>query len=345
MQAAVFLLSFHSAIRCQRGYDKTLIFFAFLAAAGILLVFFSSARFLFKSYFSRGSTFFACTKYIENFSTESLSSPAKLPAPEEHSISGSGGTLLKAEYYPGSSPKTAILVPGYADSLSTLYAPAYEYIKRQFNVLIVNPQGVGKSGGKQNALSCVDAKDLLRWLKYLSKKSLGTEFILHGFSFGASAALICISSKKFYKAGLFRSVKAVVADSPYTSLSSVFTDYYSHFTKKSRFQRFYFMRLAHCMSFLSFLSGKKLFSDNSPLKTLKKRGLYVKKFKGTSIPVLFIHGKKDSICNYEMSSILYETAGGKEGGNRIELFDNATHGGSYYSCPEKYAELVFGFLV
>ena len=98
-----------------------------------------------------------------------------------------------------------------------------------------------------------------------------TEIILHGFSFGASSVLMCVSSRSFYKAKLDKCVSTVIADSAFTSLRDVFKDYYTHFTKKSRFQRFFFMRMLYCMSFISFLSGKNFFGNISPLKFLKRR--------------------------------------------------------------------------
>ncbi|MCR4938708.1 MAG: DUF829 domain-containing protein [Treponemataceae bacterium] len=235
-------------------------------------------------------------------------------------------------------------MPGYADSLNTLYGPASEYLRQGFGVFIVHPQGVGKSDGKYYGLGCKDSKALLLWLKYLSISFPENRFILHGFSFGASALLMCISSRSFYKSGLFKKVEAVIVDSPYSSLSKLFSDYYGNFTKKSRFQGLYFKGLAHCMSFLSFLSGRHFFMNNSPLMALRKGNSYIKKFKGSSVPILFAHGKKDSICRYEMSNELFEAAGGEERGNKKALYSEASHGGAFYSSPETYMKSIFCFI-
>ena len=281
---------------------------------------------------------------------------------EELAIKGCGGVTLKGDFFTKctgdfteahNNKKLVVLVPGYGDSVKTVCAPAAEYLKHGFDVLIVYPRGIGKSGGKNCGLSCVDAKDLVRWLKYLSERfntaqieneaQSETEIILHGFSFGASSVLMCVSSRSFYKAKLDKCVSTVIADSAFTSLRDVFKDYYTHFTKKSRFQRFFFMRMLYCMSFISFLSGKNFFGNISPLKFLKRRErLFAKnkKIKIKVIPVLFLHGKNDTVCRFEMAEKLFVASGAAEKGNRIILFEDVTHGGSYYKSPEKYMETI-----
>ena len=330
-----------------------LIFFLVLIIAGFFTVFFSSAFFLFRHYFARKSNFFSYVKDIggfRDFDSHEFSLGKLAPditpdvEPEELSVSGSRGTLLKADYFKGTGNCMVVLVPGYADSIKTLYAPAADYLKRGFYVVIVYPQGVGKSEGKYCALPNVDAKDLISWLEYLHKKFAGFYFVLHGFSFGAATVLQSISSRKFYKAGLTDIVAAAVADSAFTSLAAVFSDYYRHFAHKSLFQRFFFMQLSHYMSFVCFLSGKGFFCSISPHKKLKKRRPHEKRFKKTSFPVFFIHGKKDTICNCKMATKIFEAAGGEKDGNKLEFYDECAHGGAFYNAPEKYMDAVFAFI-
>ena len=344
-------------------------FLLILAVAGVLTVFFSSAYFLYRSYFARGSNFFSYSAKIAGFSEITPENLLGVSGgdvrQEELAIKGCGGVTLKGDFFTnGEDGKLVVIVPGYGDSVKTVYAPAAEYLKHGFDVLIVYPRGIGKSGGKSCGLSCVDAKDLLRWLKCISKR-LGmvqadgdreneddaqtetqskTEIILHGFSFGASAVIQCVSSRAFYKAKLDEYVSAAIADSAFTSLREVFKDYYKHFTNKSRFQRFYFMRMLYCMSFISFLSGKNFFGNISPLKFLKRRGrLFAKskKIKIRVIPMLFLHGKNDNICRVWMAEKLFACSRTTENKSHIVLFDDAVHGGSYYINPKKYMETVF----
>ncbi len=316
-------------------------FLVILAVAGVLTVFFSSAYFLYRSYFTRGSSFFSYSSKIAGF-YEGMADERLPNSAVELSIIGSGGVTLKGDLYAKSADgKLAVIVPGYGDSVKTVYAPAAEYIKRGFDVLIVYPRGIGKSGGKNCGLSCVDAKDLVRWLKYLTGRFNASQIILHGFSFGASAVIQSLSLRAFYKAKLDKCVSKVIADSAFTSLHDVFKDYYTHFTKKNRFQRFFFMRMLYCMSFISFLSGKNFFGNISPIKSLKRRErLFAKskKIKIRVIPILFLHGKNDTVCRFEMAEKLFASSGSVERQNRIVLFDEASHGGSFYTNPKKYME-------
>ena len=248
-----------------------LLFFIILVIVGLLTVFLSTAFFLFKYFFSRGSSFFSYTGKADK------SCEIKQDViPEEHTIYGCKGVILKGDYYKGALNRMVMLIPGYGDSVNALYAPASKYMEKGFHVFIVYPQGVGKSEGKYSGLSFVDAKDLVSWLEYLHKKFDGFDFVLHGFSFGAATVLQSISSRKFYKKGFSDIVTATVADSAFTSLSEVFSDYYRHFAHKSAFQRFFFLQLSHFMSFISFLSGRQFFCNISPQKKLKKRYRYEK---------------------------------------------------------------------
>ncbi len=334
-------------------------FLLILAVAGVLTVFFSSAYFLYRSYFARGSNFFSYSAKIAGYreiSPEDLLGVSGGDVrQEELAIKGCGGVTLKGDFFTkGADGKLVVIVPGYGDSVKTVYAPAAEYLKHGFDVLIVYPRGVGKSGGKRYGLSYVDGNDLVRWLKFISGRfdtaqrenetQPKIQIILHGFSFGASAVIQCVSSRAFYKAKLDKLVSAAVADSAFTSLREVFKDYYTHFTNKSRFQRFYFMRMLYCMSFISFLSGKNFFGNMSPTKFLKRRGrLFAKskKIKISVIPMLFLHGKNDTICRVWMAEKLFACSRTAENKSRIMLFDDATHGGSYYTNPKKYMETVF----
>ena len=334
-------------------------FLFFLAAAGIFTVFFSSAYFLYRSYFARGSNFFSYSAKIPGFG-EGTAGCEKVPN-EEFSITGSGGVTLKADYYrslpcdskagdslaerddTGERGKLVVIVPGYGDSIKTVYAPAADYLESGFDVIIVYPRGIGKSGGKRCGLSCVDAADLVRWLKYFSGRFESSQIVLHGFSFGASAVVQCVSSRAFYKAKLDEAVSLAIADSAFTSMADVFSDYYKNFTKKSKFQRFFFIQLSHYMSLISFLSGCHFFGNISPLKFLKKRGnLFAKskKIKKNVIPMLFLHGKNDTICRVWMAEKLFASSRTGENKSRIVLFDDAVHGGSYYTNPKKYMETI-----
>lgn len=327
-----------------------LLFFIILVLVGIPTVFLSSALFLFKHFFSRQSSFFSYTRKTNN---DYKITPNIVPdnhnfneqTPEEHTIYGCKGIILKGDYYKGTKNRMVVLVPGYCDSINTLYAPASKYLQNGFHVFIVCPQGVGKSEGKLNALPYLDAKNLMSWLEYLHKKFDGFDFILHGVSFGAATVLQSISSRKFYKKGFTDIVPAAVADSAFTSLSKVFSDYYNHFAHKSIFQRFFFLQISHYMSLISFLSGRQSFCNISPQKKLKKRCRYEKRFKKNAVPVLLIHGGKDTVCRSHMArTLLACSAAGTDNKSQLIFFEDAPHGLAYYSAPEKYMNAVFSFI-
>ena len=99
------------------------------------------------------------------------------------------------------------------------------------------------------------------------------------------------------------------------------------------------------MSFISFLSGRQFFCNISPQKKLKKRYRYEKKYKNNAVPVLLIHGGKDTVCQSRMArTLLACAAAGTENKSQLVLFDDANHGMAYYSAPEKYMDAVLSFV-
>ena len=78
-------------------------FLVILAVAGVLTVFFSSAYFLYRSYFARGSSFFSYSSKIAGFREKSPGDLLGIPGgdvrQEELAIKGCGGVTLKGDLY------------------------------------------------------------------------------------------------------------------------------------------------------------------------------------------------------------------------------------------------------
>ena len=80
--------------------------------------------------------------------------------------------------------------------------------------------------------------------------------------------------------------------------------------------------------------------DRGLIESKGKEGA-VKSVKNSRVPILILHGKKDSFVPYEMAKEIYDSAKCEK---EIHIFDDADHGMSYMTDPEKYEELVNGFV-
>ena len=83
---------------------------------------------------------------------------SRLPA-SELSVTARDGTVLRGDYYPRGTDKTAVLMHGYRalpiNNFGVLAKALYE--RGGFNILLVHQRGHGKSGGKHTELGLIEA--------------------------------------------------------------------------------------------------------------------------------------------------------------------------------------------
>ena len=110
------------------------------------------------------------------------------------------------------SNRWVIMAHGYRGTHYDMDGYADYYVKRGYNVLSPDLHTEGESGGRYVGMGAVEAADILLWVDYvLVRFGEDCQIVLHGQSMGAAAVLIAAG------AGLPSQVKAVVADSSYTS--------------------------------------------------------------------------------------------------------------------------------
>lgn len=314
-------------------------FFLCLAAAGIFLLFLTTAFLLFRFFLGRRSSFFSYADKIQ-----SLDKTEPETAPEEHSIRGGHHVLLKGRLYRATSLQhtandtIAVLFPGYGDSIKTLYGPARFYLDSGCSVFIPYPRGTGESGGKYSGTPSLDAKDLISWLKYLSRQFPDSFFVLHGFSLGAATVILAATSSAFRKKHFPEKTLAIVSDSPFTSFSRVLHDYLSHFAGNNRFQKAYFLTAARFLSLICFLTGRGFCSRTSPKKALQSR-----RWQKASIPLMLIHGKADALFNPSMAEELFSVLKDNDH-DRLLMMPDTPHGGAFTTSTAQYTGALSAFI-
>lgn len=159
------------------------------------------------------------------------------------------------------------------------------YYKHGFAMLQTDARAHGESEGKYIGFSCLDRKDLLKWIDWVSDCcGTDTEIYLHGISMGASTALMASGLD------LPLQVKGIVSDCAFTSPKEVFT----HVLKTMyHLPAFPFIQGADVVN--KVLAGYGTDECNAKREVSKAK-----------VPILFIHGGKDTFVPVKMYNELYQ---------------------------------------
>lgn len=187
-----------------------------------------------------------------------------------------------------------------------------------YNVVIYDQRYFGASTGPYCTMSQREATDLRKVISF-SKEIFGQDMIyaLHGESMGAATVLNVLDKE---------TPEYVVADCPFSDLGRLIDE----------------------------LSFKKAWILGKPAAK-KARKIGIKRYdfdfravrpidsiKVTNVPILFMHGKKDSLINCKHSEDMLSVC--KNPLSRIKIFDNAEHARSYASDREAYKEEMISFI-
>ena len=220
---------------------------------------------------------------------------------------------IKAWLIPSKSANSTVIIGhGYPFDKSNIL-PVVKFLYPDHNLLLYDHRYFGESEGKITTVGLHEVKDVDAAIEFVRKKfGKNHPIALYGFSLSASAMLMSKSS-----------VNAVIADSPYADLERMINQVYSFFGPL----KYPFVKITSLLGKLFLKSNPK---EVSPL-------IFVKNSK---VPILVIHGEKDSQISVDNSYSL------KEANPNIELWivPNADHGESYALAREEYENKVKNFL-
>lgn len=230
---------------------------------------------------------------------------------------------LKGYFLEAKKPTNKIVVfaHGYLGRASdmSLYGQHY-YEQLNYNMFTADSRGHGKSEGDYYGFGWHDRLDYVGWINQLVEK-LGpdTEIVLHGLSMGAATVLMTSGEE------LPSNVKAVVADSPYTSVNDLFKYQLKRMFKLPAFP------ILNSMSAVTKLKAGYGLKEASALEQVEK----------TSIPILYIHGKDDTFVPTKLAINLYEHTNSEA---ELVTFEGANHGEAFVIEKDKYIKHLNDFL-
>ena len=233
----------------------------------------------------------------------------------------SDGVRLNAYFVDNDNSDCLIVVlHGYGSQAKNLLPFINHFQITGYSVLIPDLRGHGDSDGICG-FGYRDAPDILEWMYYVDKrKETRYRKVLFGTSMGATTAI----NVALYAGNT--EINAVIAD-------STVTDFFKIIEKVYRWKVKYPWWLVRpfLVIYMS-LFGKV---------SLKRLSLY-DRIQSLDVPILFIHGKKDGLIDFNSVNELYAHV---RCNKEIVLSDNADHIGMVNIEPDKYWNKVDDFII
>ncbi|MDE6927048.1 MAG: alpha/beta hydrolase [Acetatifactor sp.] len=212
-----------------------------------------------------------------------------------------------------------ILCHGYMGNAEGMAVHARRFYEQGYQILIPDARGHGKSEGEYIGMGWPERRDVVRWAEYLVWKEKAEKIALLGVSMGGATVMMTSGED------LPVQVRAIVEDCGYTS---VWDEFHYQFKMLYHLPAFPLMYVTDLFARIRAGYGLK---EASALKQVAK----------CRIPMLFIHGKKDTFVPYRMLKPLYEAAACPK---EYYVVENAGHGEAHRAEPVEYWNRVFSFL-
>ena len=217
--------------------------------------------------------------------------------------------------------KVVISFHGYNTEARKEYPLHHSYYQDGYTVLIVDQRGVGRSQGPFITMGLLERFDCLRWIDYVIDRYGGNvEILLEGLSMGASTIMMAAQDIRVPQ------VRGMIANCGFNS----------------------------CTEQMAYTITKLMHLPRIPVLATVK--LYARLFAGydmdaitaaeslanSDIPLLMIHGVKDTFVPYENLGIIYPNA--RANHKRMVPCEHAAHGISRFEDTDLFEREIRRFL-
>ncbi|MCO7127872.1 lysophospholipase [Sporolactobacillus shoreicorticis] len=212
-----------------------------------------------------------------------------------------------------------VLLHGYMNEASFMFYYASVFADHGFNALVPDLRGAGQSEGEYIGMGWNDRFDVVGWIQEIIKWDPQAQIVIFGVSMGAATAMMTAGEK------LPEHVVCVIEDCGYTSVADEFAYELHNLFRLPSFPILHFAdRVTRSRA------GYGIF-EASAVEQLKK----------AKIPILFIHGDKDTFVPTSMVHKVYEAAAGDK---ELLLVKGATHAAASLVDPDLYFSTIFRFV-
>ena len=240
---------------------------------------------------------------------------------EDVYVTSQDGLKLHGTFFPGEGKKTVICFHGYTSKgMNDYVGLSGYYLPRGYNLLLVDERAHGDSEGTYIGFGTLDRKDGLCWIRYIQER-LGEdcEIWLHGMSMGA-ATVVMMSGL-----ALPACVKGIISDCAFTCAWDVF-EHVLH-------------SMYHLPAYPILAAAEQMMQKRAGygLKTCDAS----QEVKKAKVPILLLHGEKDTFVPCEMSRKIYRNCASSA---KLVIIPGAGHCEAYYKNPELYEKELTDFI-
>ena len=283
----------------------------------LLVLLYAAATYFFRFTFLRGDR----EPWSDNdnkllFDRDFFESPSR----EQIEITSRDGLRLRAWLYDQGADVTVILFHGYRGGPPELSGIASRLYAHGMNVLLIFHRAHGISEGTYFTMGTREKFDAVDWAKEIARRKPEGRIVLFGWSMGGNTVMGAVGEE------LPENVCCAVEDCGYENLKDQILYSCKRKMPKLPAKRFalWLLRL-YCQAF-------KGFSIDDPRSASLSR---------CKVPMLFIHGEKDSTVPYENLALCYKACAAKK------LHSSYAHAEHVASCgteTERYFSELIGFI-
>ncbi len=263
----------------------------------------------------------------------------------------SDGTVLRGDFWAQPQPApTVVLCHGYRINRSVLRSSAAQEYSLGFNVLIFDFRGHGDSDSVLTSGGNAEVRDLEAAIEVAARQpeTLPGRIIIHGFSMGASIALLTPPSPH---------VAAIIADSPYARSDDVMRRIVHYQMERDirrwpwllRYLHSLFPMFAWLITSLGFIAFRVRYGydvvarPDTSFKRWKRRAKTV--LQQHAIPILLVHAGGDELIPISHARQIAAEARACEVPLETFFVDGGMHCGAYSVDPRSYNQRVRTFLL
>ena len=240
--------------------------------------------------------------------------------PKQLSITSHDGLKLAGYVYeqPKKTKEWVVAVHGYTGSVRQMTRWNRQLYELGYNIWAPDLRGHGNSEGSYYGMGWLDQQDLHDWLQLLLESEPDARITLYGVSMGASAVLNLASDAP-------PQVQAVIADSGFTSVQSIFETQLHNVLHLPSFP---------IMNAANTVSKWRIGLDFNKSST-------VDRVKDIVVPILYIHGGQDTFVPVENAYALEKATNTQ---HELWIVDEANHGEAVKVAPDLYREKIDAFI-
>ena len=240
--------------------------------------------------------------------------------PKQLSITSHDGLKLAGYVYeqPKKTNEWIVAVHGYTGSVQQMIRWNRQLYELGYNIWAPDLRGHGNSEGSYYGMGWLDQQDLHDWLQLLLESEPDARITLYGVSMGASAVLNLASDAP-------PQVQAVIADSGFTSVQSIFETQLHNVLHLPSFP---------IMNAANTVSKWRVGLDFNKAST-------VELVKDIDVPIFYIHGGQDTFVPVENA---YELTKATTAPYELWIVEDANHGEAVKVEPDLYREKIDAFI-